>query len=285
MNFEVKQVHPAVTEIRLKFKSGWSQDFLLTSDHHQDNPKCDRDLLLRHHKEALERKAGIFCFGDLFCGMQGKYDKRSNKSDLREEHKNGNYLDSLVNTGATLYAPYAKNYILMSDGNHETSIRRKHETDILQRLVDLINITEKTNIIKGKYSGYIVFRFEHESGGNRSSYIISYNHGYGGGGPVTKGVIQSNRKSVYIPDADLVVSGHVHERWMLESPKERLNTRTLEPYLWTQTHLTISTYKEEYLAHSGWHTERGGPPKPLGGAWLSFKYKNDKIIPSIVFTD
>lgn len=283
-NIEVRQANAVVTEIKMKYKAGFEKWFLLTSDHHWDNPKCDLKLLKRHHKEALERDAGIFCFGDLFCVMQGKYDKRSSKSDLREEHKKSNYLDTVIQTAVDWYKDYSANYILVSDGNHETAIVRKHETDILQRYVDLQNHTSKSNILKGLYSGYIVFRFEHESGGGRSNYKISYNHGYGGGGPVTKGVIQSNRKAVYIPDADLVVSGHVHERWMLEIPKERLDRDSLVPYIHTQTHLTLGTYKEEYLPHKGFHIEKGRPPKPLGGAWLRFYYKNG-IKSELVFTD
>ena len=282
-DLNIKQVNPVVTEVKMKYKAGFEQWFLLTADHHWDNPKCDLDLLKRHHNEALERNAGIFCFGDLFCAMQGKYDKRSSKSDLRPEHTKGNYLDTLVTTAANWYSPFSKNYIVVSEGNHETAILRRHETDICQRMVDLTNSNSKSNIIKGLYSGYIVFRFEHESGGSRSNYKISFNHGYGGGGPVTKGVIQSNRKAVYIPDADLVVSGHVHERWILEIPKERLDAN-LTPYIHTQTHLTLGTYKEEYLPHKGFHIEKGRPPKPLGGAWLRFYYKNG-IKSEIVFTD
>lgn len=71
----------------------WEQHFLLRSDAHHDNPKSDRSLELKHLQEAVGYDAGVIDCGDLFCAMQGKYDKRSSKSDIRPEHQAGDYLD------------------------------------------------------------------------------------------------------------------------------------------------------------------------------------------------
>src|SRR5688572_11399081 len=65
--------------------------FLLQSDVHWDNPHCDRKLFYKHLKQAQERDAAILDNGDFFCAMQGKWDKRANKSDLRPEHQSGDY--------------------------------------------------------------------------------------------------------------------------------------------------------------------------------------------------
>jgi hypothetical protein len=59
---------------------GDEQYFLLQSDVHWDNPQCDRTMLKRHLDLALKRNAPVIDIGDFFCAMQGKYDKRSNKS-------------------------------------------------------------------------------------------------------------------------------------------------------------------------------------------------------------
>ena len=61
--------------------------------------------------------------------MQGKYDPRSSKDDLRPEHQGSNYLDSLVNTAADFFEPYAKNLIMIARGNHEAAILKRQETD------------------------------------------------------------------------------------------------------------------------------------------------------------
>ena len=37
-----------------------------------------------------------------------------------------------------------------------------------------------------------------------------------------------------------------------------------------QIHLQLPTYKQEFDLTGGWHTQRGAPPKPTGGCWLTF---------------
>lgn len=60
-------------------KAGWEQWVLLRSDVHHDNPKCDQKLEKKHLDQAKEYNAIIIDNGDLFCAMQGKYDKRASK--------------------------------------------------------------------------------------------------------------------------------------------------------------------------------------------------------------
>jgi UDP-2,3-diacylglucosamine pyrophosphatase LpxH len=260
-------------------RSGWEQWYLLTADHHWDNPKCKRDLLKKHFDQAKERNAGIFLFGDTFCAMQGKYDPRASKADIRPEHNKPNYLDALVNTAADWYAPYAENIILVTVGNHESSILKRQETDLIERFVHTLNLkgNPEQPVCKGGYSGYVRFAFEGEAGSERSSKKLWYHHGHGGGGVVTKGVIQSNRRAAFVADADIVVGGHIHEAWQLEVVKQRM-TAADQIVLEEQLHICTPTYKEEYGdGHGGWHIERGAPPKPLGGQWLRFYYENERI--------
>ncbi len=83
-------------------KVGPKQLFLLLSDLHWDNPHCDRDLLKNHLDEAVRRNAAIVVNGDFFCLMQGKGDPRRSKDDIRPEHNNGRYLDS-INAARTIF--------------------------------------------------------------------------------------------------------------------------------------------------------------------------------------
>lgn len=242
--------------------SGWEQWFLLISDVHWDNPHCDRALLEKHLRQAEERNAPVLSFGDLFCAMQGKYDPRSAKSDLRPEHTGGNYLDLLVDTAAEYFKPYP--VLMLADGNHETAIRNKLETDLTKRLAKALSVHGMG------YSGFVRFMFK-ASGGGRSSRLMYFHHGSGGGGPVTKGVIRSNRQAVYVPDADIVIGGHVHEQWFLTQPRVRVSPQG-KWYLDNQYHLCSATYKQEFDLAGGFHVEKGRPPKPLGGWWLRFFY-------------
>ena len=246
---------------------GDEQWFLLQADVHWDNPHCVRRLYKKHLDQAIERDAGIFKFGDTFCAMQGNFDKRSSKESLRPEHQSINYFDALVDTAAEYHEPYKSHHILISEGNHETSIIKHHETNLVKRLASKLNVEAMG------YTGFVRFLFTRKTGG-RASRVAYFNHGYGGGGPVTKGVIQSNRRAVFLPDADFVVTGHIHERWDLSIPRLRVNAQG-RTYLDEQVHIQLPTYKDEYNMAGGWHIERGGPPKPLGATWLRFFYDTD----------
>jgi len=247
----------------------WEQWFLLGSDRHHDNAHTNWKLETKHLEEAKEKDAGILDFGDLFCAMQGKWDRRSDTDQCRPEHQQGRYLDALVDTAHEFYAPYVKNWLFLSSGNHETSIEKRHETNLTQRLAEKMRAKGTSNPIVGAYCGYIRFRAVRKNmpAGTRGSIVLSYHHGYGGGGPVTRGVIQTNRMSVYLPDAHIVVSGHTHDSWVVPVARSRI-TGSGRPYLDRQVHVRIPGYKDEYSGGEGWHHHRGGPPKPQGAYWL-----------------
>lgn len=271
-----------VSIVTIRYNKGFDQSFLLSADRHWDNPKSLHEMQRKHLEEAMKKKAGILDFGDLFCAMQGKYDPRSSKSSLRPEHKRNDYLDALVETATAFFTPYASRIIRLAHGNHETSILKKHETDLTARLSEQLNRRRGADIASGGYSGWVMFRFIDQRG-SVTTKKLWYIHGYGGGGPVTKGVIQSNRQAVYVPDADFVVNGHIHEEWVLPITRTRLQDDGTQ-YLDEQLHVRVPTYKDEYGNGSGgWHVERGGPPKPLGAAWLNFKkHANSDDIESFI---
>jgi hypothetical protein len=244
---------------------------LLSFDRHHDNPKSDNRMEKRHLELARERNAIIVDGGDLFCAMQGKYDKRSNKSDLKPEHKSGDYLDKLVSTAADFYGPYADLFAVMAPGNHETAISKNHETNLTERLVQTLNDRHGTNIRVGGFSGWVKFQIMVWS--QCMTTNLWYHHGYGGDAPVTKGTIQTNRQAVYLPDAHIVATGHTHNEWQFPLTRIRLSNKG-KVYFDEQLHLKVPSYKEEYQdGFGGWHIERGGPPKPTGAVWLRLSAK------------
>jgi hypothetical protein len=257
--------HEILFSLEGKKKEQW---ILLTSDRHHDNAHTDWSMEKRHLQEAKSRGAAICDFGDLFCAMQGKWDKRADVSQCRPEHQQGRYLDALVETAQKFYAPYAKNFLFMSPGNHETSITKRHETDLTERLAEGLGRSEIGYPVVGAYSGYIRFRsIRPNTKSSRGSLTLFYHHGYGGGGPVTRGVIQTNRMAVYLPDANLVVSGHTHDSWVVPVGRSRI-TPMGKTYIDRQVHVKIPGYKDEYTGGDGWHHHRGGPPKVQGAFWL-----------------
>lgn len=271
--WQVEQLAPNIHRIHITFSHvGEEQRVLCQSDVHWDNPQCDRDTFTRHLDEARDFDAPILDNGDFFCAMQGKWDKRANKDDLRPEHQNGKYLDSLIETAAADLEPYKDLLTIRGRGNHEQSITKKHETDLIDRLVERLKTSGATSISTGGYSGFVVFQVQY-SGTVRQSFKMFYHHGHGGGGAVTRGVIQTNRQAVYLSDADFVWTGHTHDSWILPIQRVKLNQDCTKVEHSSQVHFRGAGYKEEYgSGYGGWHVERGGPPKPVGANWLVFKY-------------
>ncbi len=219
---------------------------LMISDAHFDSAHCDRELLKSALDYAISENLAICSFGDWFDAMQGKSDKRGHKQGVRPENNVDDYLGSLVTETVNFLKPYAGNVAVFGYGNHETSILKHSELDLISATCAALGIQS------GGYAGFVRFR----------DSLMYYHHGHGGGGEATRGTIQASRRSVYVPDADILVSGHIHEAWMLVTQQVRVVGS--ETVLRKQWHVSLPTFKQEYNLAGGYHLEKGRPPKPLG---------------------
>jgi Icc-related predicted phosphoesterase len=267
----------------------------ILSDLHWDNPHTDRELIKRHLDYCLKEEIPVMINGDMFCLMLGRGDNRRNKSDIRPEHNNARYLDSIVETAVEWFLPYAHIIKLIGYGNHETAIIKFQETDILQRFVDILNFKAGSNVQVGGYGGWLIIKQTLESTTSSFSTKIKYFHGSGGGGIVTKGAINLTRALELYEGFDVFVMGHIHENSCRNDVRDTVESHPASGYTLKQKQLHLmltGTYKEEYGDGShGWHVERGAPIKPLGGRILTSKCvrdstrerKNTKYIDSIKF--
>lgn len=276
IGWHFSEVSRNVHTIEINFNKEYSQQkILLQSDVHWDNPHTNRKLLLKHLNQAKEFNAPIIDAGDWFCAMQGKYDPRSTKNDIRPEHNNSQYLDSLVETSAKFLEPYKHLLTVRGSGNHETSILKRHETNLTERLVERLKASGSIAKLGG-YSGWVRFllRYATTTSSAQNSLRLWYHHGWGGGGPVTRGTIQTNRIGAYI-DSDITLTGHSHDSWIMPLERLKLNNNN-KIVKYRQVHVRTPGYKEEYAdGFGGWHIERGGPPKSLGAAWLTISVRRD----------
>ncbi len=288
IQWKSKQLARNVFEVCVPYKKAKNWEFwcLLQSDQHWDNPHSDRVMMKNHLDQALDRGAAILSNGDTFDAMGGKYDKRSSKSNLRPEHQCDNYLDALVDTASDWFAPYAHNHIFFGVGNHEESIKTRWETDLIERLVCLLNSKTGSSVYNGGFSSWTRFSFtgERKDRADKSqinqTIVCHSDHGYGGSSPVTEDVIQHQRRSVYLPDADIVLSGHTHGAFTQERARVRLSKHG-RVYHDVQTHIKIPSYKDDRGdGFGGWATTKGLPPKPIGAWWLRFYYcsRNAKVL-------
>ena len=268
-------MHPSIVCIKVDL-GACNNEFwmLLRGDAHHDNPHSDHDRQRADLDEAVRRGACVLDVGDLFCAMGGKYDPRFVRGGTtRPEHVDAHdYFDSLVRHNAEFLRPYARHIAIIASGNHESSVRKRQETDLTARLVERINTLEGTHIENGGYGGEVHLRFDHN--GHYASLWLTYFHGSGGGGLMSFDTLRVRRQASWNPYADVVVCGHVHERWALEMTRKVVRCEGYGAYevaLRPQWHIRTGTYKDEYgHGREGWHVESGRPPKPVGAMWGRF---------------
>lgn len=278
--YSVERVNPLCTIIRIKYNSDLDQDFLLTADHHFDSKYCLRKKVKQDFQDAKDKQAGILMFGDIFDAMQGNRDPRSSKSALRNEYNEDDYLDLIKEDAVSFYGPYKEWIDIIGEGNHESSQVTHHGTNLISNLVQNLNYEhpEKSDIQQFGYKGWVFFRFEHESGGGRFTKKLYFNHGSGGNAIVTKGTLKPSRRAVYLPDADIVASGHIHEQWQFPITRRRISANGKLRYD-QQMHLQIPSYKrdDEHLKTGGWEVEKEFPPQPVGAWWLKFRVEHGEL--------
>lgn len=275
-NMEIEQTSANVLTVRFPYvHAGWEQWVLLTSDRHHDSKHSNRELEIEHLEKARQRNARIVDVGDIFDAMQGKYDPRRTYSNLRPEYLHDDYLDVIVKDAAKFYGPYSDLFLVIGRGNHESSVLKNTNVDLISNLVHRINSEHGGKVQAGGYGGWVKFLFK-INGTQNVTRNLKYFHGAGGGGPVTRGVIQTNRQAVYLPDADIVVNGHTHDAWYVPIQRERLSIQG-SVYQDIQHHIRTTSYKDEYAdGAGGWHVETWKPPKPVGAAWIRFYMAGDK---------
>jgi hypothetical protein len=257
-------------EMRTDTRTGhW--DFLLTSDRHHDNPKCDRDLERKHLDEAVKRKAGVLDFGDMGCLMMGRFDPRRSRQGVHEEDQDApDYLDSVVKHASEFYAPYARHFVVIGRGNHEESVLRNCDTDYTDRVCERMSALSGHRVFSGGYGGWV--RFMAKVHNERYTLNLKYHHGSGGAPLMSHGTLNVRRNAAIVPDADVMCTGHIHKRWVLPMRRERIvsdraGVRIEQDYQW---HICTGSYKDSYGDnYRGWETEKGMPPAESGGGvWM-----------------
>tara|TARA_R110000803_G_C11982377_1_gene320923 strand:+ start:1322 stop:2143 length:822 start_codon:yes stop_codon:yes gene_type:complete len=260
MSWNIKQTDKLTFDIRGNYNKNDDMWVLLTSDHHWDNPKCDRKLLKRHLDEAKDIGAAIIFNGDTFCAMGGKGDPRRSNDAIRQEHWGDDYLNRLIDTASEWYAPYADNIALIGMGNHEESILKNYGMNLVDELCNNLGAE------KGDYEGFV--RFKRDAKG--LPLWMYFNHGFGGGG-ATKG-ISAFQKVILKNPADIYWMGHIHEQYAGNEMVRQISERG-KISLKKQSYVRTSTYKQNdpYLIRKA-----GSGIRPLGSYWL--KISSDKSV-------
>lgn len=271
----VERQNDLCSTIRIDLKGRQELWVLLSSDRHHDSPVTDRGMEKRHLDLAVERNAIIMDFGDMFDAMGGPHDKRRSASGSEAEDKVDDYYDRLLLRAFEFYGPYAKNFGIMGTGNHETSVLKNAGTDLTSRLARELRERLGSPVVRMGYRGWVKFNIE-STATRRTGRRLYFVHGSGGGGYATKGSLQGHRRSAAI-DADIIVSGHIHESLVQSRCKMVLSDSGVESIRET-FHINVPSYKNEHKKAGGWAIEKELEPKPIGATWLRFQKHNEETV-------
>lgn len=254
----------------------WSRDALFISDIHFDAKGCEREMLKRHLDTALLHNSPVFILGDFWDAMQGRDDRRGSKSSLRDEYLASHYFNAIIDDAVNFLEPYGSVIAGWGQGNHETAVKKKHEFDLLQMAVGKLHDRGHTHIVPMGYIGWIFFRLhaanpQGQKRGPLQTLKVAWSHGYGGNAKRTKGVLEADLRAAIFPDADIFLSGHIHQQWALPIPRNRVTSHG-RVFQDEQLHVQLPTYKNDHQEDhdEGWVFEKGFAPAPLGGVWLTF---------------
>jgi len=267
MTWTIEQQNEAVHILTEMLPDNERRRMLILSDVHFDSTECDRKLLTTHLDQAKEIGAPVIIIGDWFDSMRSTGDRRMTHG-AREGLDRLDYLDALVDESAAYLEAYKDNIALLTQGNHESAMLKHHNTNLTARLATRIGSEY------GPYRGWLCLRYIRPANNRTTLVRMYYDHGSGGSAPVTRGVIKTNRRAVMLPDADVVISGHIHERWIVEVPRIKL-MRNYKVDQRSQLHASSGTYKKEDLSE-GWAAEKGFGPAALGGLWLDVWGSRDR---------
>lgn len=241
--------------------------FCLASDIHWDSPHCERDEWDSVLRKAATNRWGVMVFGDALDLMEGRYDPRRSRRGVRPEFDHAEYLDAVVDGFADWHRDRCPdgNMFLLTRGNHEESVRKNNDTDVLQRVASRMGYGGGAKVHVGGYGGWVRFRLTLNS--SHYSLTMRYHHGAGGAPLMSGGVLMTRRHAAVQPDADVVVMGHVHKRWVMSIARERLEAfkNGARVVTDTQWHCCLGAFKNDYGdGAEGWAVSKDMPPNDVG---------------------
>lgn len=252
-------------------KAGETFSILAMSDLHIDSHRHHRSLAQRHMATAVEQGWPILMFGDFYDAKEGRFDPRAGRTKKEElNDPNSGYINHLVDYGARQLEPYADNIVLMGEGNHEASLRKNMDVDIMHLLGRELAARGKSQPMMAGYHGWVIVKYKLSTISNRVA--IRFHHGTGGNSPVSRGAIKAHRRATFVEGADFVISGHIHTPDYSHYRSEYVSNQGRIAHRDT-IHLVLPGYQrsDEYQA-SGWEIMKEFPPQPCGSARLDIEF-------------
>lgn len=254
------------------YHNGFVQGYTLLSDLHIGARNVDYALIKEELETAKRKKDRILINGDVF-DMILSCDKKRFRPDVLHPRLVGkpDIVNSAIEWGAELLGPYADLIDLIGCGNHESSLEKYHNIDVIKILVHELRKMRKNKnhqLNHGGFTGYYDARFR-DSADNKNRhgkrFVIYYHHGAGGSAPVTKGIIDFHRKGWI--QADVILLGHKHNKITsvvrsMSCPIQGNETVVKDVY-----HIMTGSYMTNYATQTQGSLEEHGRIAPYASDW------------------
>lgn len=236
------------------------QGLRLMSDLHIGASHVDYKLIAQEIKDAQERNDRVLINGDLFDLILPNDKKRYQPGAVHPRLRGrSDQVNAAVDWAKEILEPVAHQIDLLGLGNHEAATTKWHSLDptllVLYELEKIARERDPKHVISyGGYTGFVDYRLRFRQGDKANSsrghrWILYYHHGSGGNAPVTKGLIDFNRKDVFI-DADMIWMGHKHNRLVVTVEKLRCPMSGDEPDTREVHHCMTGAYFQTYRGQS-----------------------------------
>lgn len=260
-----------------------SFEFGLFSDLHIDSTGCNTSALSADLSALCDKGARIYFNGDVFDGILPTDRKRYARAG--DQFGEDAQINARVEYVASFLKPYADHIDYIGAGNHEASIAKYNNCDILHLLASKLGESRSRSLSPIRRSGYVGFiRLVFRRGdGCVKSYVIYRDHGKGGSSPVTHGIINFNRLFTTY-SCDLAWLGHTHSH-VIDKNYQTIGVSS-QGKLYKRPKIGVitpgyqmcfeeRTYGENEYYRSNFPEERFSVPSPIGHATLTINVSND----------
>lgn len=241
----------------IQAKIGQTVGLRLMSDLHIGAAHVDYKLIEKEIFEAEEKGDRVLINGDLLDLILPKDAKRFTPSSVHPRMARRNdQVNAAIEWAVELLSPVAHLIDMIGVGNHEVTTQKWNAVDptllILYELEKVARTRDPEHVIHyGGYTGFVDYRLRcrdsAKHGGVR--WVLYYHHGSGGVAPVTKGIIDFNRRDVFI-DADMIWMGHKHQKLVVTVEKLRCPQSGDNPDVRQVFHCMTGAYFQTYMGQS-----------------------------------
>lgn len=258
---EIKRLSNEVLECILpedKFTILW------VSDLHKDSEFSE---WLKVKKYLDENPSSYLIIGgDSLDVMQFVNDKRGSKSSTTPEYQSSDYANKVISlTRKDIIEPYKNRIISWNRGNHDNSIIRHHN-------IDLLGLICQTDVHIHEFSGYIILSIPNPAKGRHSSYVIHFSHAPFSGGIRSKGSLSIDIAKANYPSADMWITEHIHDGFIHPVRHEFYNRHSKTVIHQNKWYIqNIAAKQEQQGLRNGFHFETMKGNRTSGCLELHFK--------------